>query len=46
MNMNMKSNSPKASAEQVVKEIRTATRRDYLAKYKISIPVSGLLGGV
>ncbi len=33
--MNMKSNPPKAPAEQVVKDIRRATRRHYSAEDKV-----------
>jgi transposase len=42
--MNMKSNPPKASAEQVVKDIRRATRRHYSTEDKIRIVLSGLRG--
>ncbi len=42
--MNMKSIQPKAPAEQVVKDIRRATRRHYLAEDKICIVLSGLRG--
>ena len=42
--MNMKSNPPKAPAEQVVKEIRRATRRHYSTENKIRIVLSGLRG--
>ena len=42
--MNMKSNPPKAPAEQVVKDIRRATRRHYSTEDKISIVLSGLRG--
>ncbi len=42
--MNMKSIQPKAPAEQVVKDIRRATRRHYLAEDKIRIVLSGLRG--
>ena len=42
--MNMKSTQPKAPAEQVVKDIRRATRRHYLAEDKIRIVLSGLRG--
>ena len=41
----MKSNQPKTSAEQVVKDIRRATRRHYSTEYKIQIVLSGLRGG-
>ena len=44
MNMNMKSNAPKAPAEQVVKDIRRATRRHYSAEDKVRIVLSGLRG--
>jgi len=40
--MKLKSNRPKASAEQVVKDIRRATRRHYSTEYKIQIVLSGL----
>ncbi len=42
--MNMKSNPPKAPAEQVVKDIRRATRRHYSAEDKVRIVMSGLRG--
>ena len=42
--MKMKSNQPKASAEQVVKDIRRATRRHYSTEDKIRIVLSGLRG--
>ena len=42
--MNMKSNPPKAPAEQVVKDIRRATRRHYSTADKIRIVLSGLRG--
>ena len=42
--MNMKSNPPKAPAEQVVKDIRRATRRHYSTEDKIRIVLSGLRG--
>ena len=42
--MNMKSNPPKAPAEQVVKDIRRATMRHYFAEVKIRIVLSGLRG--
>ncbi len=42
--MNMKSIQPKVPAEQVVKDIRRATRRHYLAEDKIRIVLSGLRG--
>jgi transposase len=42
----MKSNQPKASAEQVVKDIRRATRRHYSTEDKIRIVLSGLRGEV
>ena len=35
--MKLKSNQPKASAEQVVKDIRRATRRHYSTEDKIRI---------
>ena len=40
--MNMKSNPPKAPAEQVVKDIRRVTRRHYSAENKIRIVLSVL----
>jgi transposase-like protein len=42
--MKLKSNQPKATAEQVVKDIRRATRRHYSTEGKISIVLSGLRG--
>ena len=42
--MQLKSNQPKAPAEQVVKDIRRATRRHYSAEDKIRIVLSGLRG--
>ena len=42
--MNMKSNPPKAPDEQVVKDIRRATRRHYSAEDKVRIVLSGLRG--
>ena len=42
--MKLKSNQPKASAEQVVKDIRRATRRRYSTEDKIRIVLSGLRG--
>lgn len=42
--MNMKSNPPKAPAEQVVKDIRRATRRYYSTEDKIRIVLGGLRG--
>ena len=42
--MKLKSNQPKASAEQVVKDIRRATRRHYSTEDKIRIVLSGLKG--
>ncbi len=42
--MNMRSNPPKAPAEQVVKDIRRATRRHYSTEDKIRIVLSGLRG--
>ena len=42
--MNVKSNPPKASAEQVVKDIQRATRRHYSTEDKIRIVLSGLRG--
>ena len=42
--MKLKSNQPKASAEQVVKDIRRATRRYYSTEDKIRIVLSGLRG--
>jgi transposase len=44
MKMNMKSNPSKAPAEQVVKDIRRATRRYYSAEDKVRIVLSGLRG--
>ena len=41
----MKSNQPKASAEQVVKDIRRATRHHYSTEDKIRNVLSGLLAG-
>ena len=40
----MKSNQPKATAEQVVKAIRRATRRHASSGDKIRIVLSGLRG--
>ena len=42
--MKLKSNQPMASAEQVVKDIRRATRRHYSTEDKIRIVLSGLRG--
>ena len=42
--MKLKSNQPKASAEQVVKDIRRATRRYYSTEDKIRIVLGGLRG--
>jgi transposase len=42
--MKLKSNQPKATAEQVVKDIRRATRRHYSAEDKVRIVLSGLRG--
>ena len=42
--MKLRSNQPKASAEQVVKDIRRATRRHYSTEDKIRIVLSGLRG--
>jgi len=42
--MKLKSNQPKASAEQVVQDIRRATRRYYSTEDKIRIVLSGLRG--
>ena len=42
--MKLKSNQPRASAEQVVKDIRRATRRHYSTEDKIRIVLSGLRG--
>jgi transposase len=42
--MKLKSNQHKATAEQVVKDIRRATRRHYSNEYKIRIVLSGLRG--
>ena len=40
--MKLKSNQPKATAEQVVKDIRRATRRHYSIEDKIRTVLSGL----
>ena len=42
--MRPKSSSPKKPAEQVVKDIRRATRRHFSAEDKIRIVLDGLLG--
>ena len=42
--MKLKSNQPKVSAEQVVKDIRRATRRYYSTEDKIRIVLGGLRG--
>ena len=42
--MKLKSNQPKATAEQVVKDIRRATRRHYSTEGKIRIVLGGLRG--
>ena len=42
--MKLKSNQPKATAEQMVKDIRRATRRHYSTEDKIRIVLSGLRG--
>ena len=42
--MKLKFNQPKATAEQVVKDIRRATRRHYSTEDKIRIVLSGLRG--
>ena len=42
--MKLKSNQPKATAEQVVKDIRRATRRHNSTEDKIRIVLSGLGG--
>ena len=42
--MKLKSNQPRAFAEQVVKDIRRATRRHYSTEDKIRIVLSGLRG--
>ncbi len=42
--MSQKSGTPKLSAEQVVKDIRRATRRQYSAEEKIRIVLDGLRG--
>ncbi len=42
--MKLKSNQPKATAAQVVKDIRRATRRHYSTEDKIRIVLSGLRG--
>ena len=44
MKLKLKSNQPKATAEQVVKDIRRATRRHYSTEDKIRIVLSGLRG--
>jgi hypothetical protein len=41
----MKSNQPKTSAEQVVKDILRATWLHYSIEYKIQIVLSGIRGG-
>jgi len=41
--MKLKSNQPKATAEQVVKDIRRATRRHYSTEDKIRIVLIGLM---
>ena len=43
--MGQKSGPVKEPAEQVVKEIRRATRRQFSAEEKIRIVLSGLRGG-
>lgn len=40
--MSQKSGTPKLSSEQVVKDIRRATRRQYSAEEKIRIVLDGL----
>ena len=42
--MKLKANQPKATAEQVVKYIRRAARRNYSTEDKIRIVLSGLRG--
>jgi transposase len=42
--MELKSNQPKASAEQEDKDIRRTTRRHYSTEDKIRIVLSGLRG--
>ncbi len=42
--MSQKSGTPKLSSEQVVKDIRRATRRQYSADEKIRIVLDGLRG--
>ena len=42
--MKLKSKQPKATTEQVVKDIRRATRRHYSTEDKIRIVLSGLRG--
>ena len=42
--MKLKSNQPKATAAQVVKDIQRATRRHYSTEDKIRIVLSGLRG--
>ena len=42
--MKLKSNQPKATAQQVVKDIKIATRRRYSTEDKIRIVLSGLRG--
>jgi len=43
--MKKKSNQPNATAEQVIKDIRRATRLHYSTEYKIRIVLSGGLRG-
>ena len=42
--MKLKSNQPKATAQQVVKDIKRTTRRHYSAEDKIRIVLNGLEG--
>jgi transposase len=42
--MGQKSGTPKLSSEQVVKDFRRATRRQYSAEEKIRIVLDGLRG--
>ena len=42
--MKLKSKQPKVTAEQVVKDIRRATRRHYSTEGKIRVVLSGLRG--
>jgi len=42
--MSQKSGTPKMSSEQIVKDIRRATRKQYSAEEKIRIVLDGLRG--